>query len=154
MTSQQLILHVVSGGVLGLLGQAMRTIIGLKKLNDEAAGAGKSAKELFDGTQLFSSLLIGFTAGALTMGFTYDTTVEFTKETIAILVGAGYAGTDAIEALMKRYLPGGSPPAGNTGAQPPAQTPAALPAPANRLPAATDPEPEPQPESTDQPAYG
>lgn len=89
------ILVIVCGGLLGMLGQSLRAIAGLKKAKQDA--------EAFDTSRLLVSLLIGFTAGALTL-LAMDVR-QPTKELWFSIVAAGYAGTDAIEAFAMRYLP-------------------------------------------------
>ena len=112
MTASDWITGLLLGGLLGILGQGIRIIVGLKKLNDEASAEGTGFSSKFQGSRLGLSLLIGFIAGALAViGFVESPGIATpSKELIVTLLGAGYAGTDFIEGFIKKYLPrsGGS----------------------------------------------
>lgn len=103
---------LVLGGILGIVGQGIRVVAGLKKVNDMALAEGKSFGSLFDGSSLGLSLLIGFIAGALAIiGMTGSTetvtpAIPLKKDLIVTIIGAGYAGTDFIEGFVKKRLPG------------------------------------------------
>jgi putative chitinase len=104
------IAQLALGGLLGMLGQGVRVIGGLKKVHDQAAQQSKEFGDLFELSTLVISLLIGFIAGALailalgsTQGLPDPANVD--RKTIMALLAAGYAGTDFIEAFMKKYLP-------------------------------------------------
>lgn len=102
---------LILGGILGMIGQGIRVVAGLKKVNDRALAEGKRFGLLFDSSTLALSLLIGFIAGALAIiGMTGGTeTVNpanaLTKDIIVTIIGAGYAGTDFIEGFIKKSLP-------------------------------------------------
>ena len=95
------------GGMLGALGQGVRAVMGLKKVNDQAALEGRQMKDMVDASTLIISLVIGFIAGALAIVGIADTSKAMTpdKELVITLLGAGYAGTDFIEGFIKKYLP-------------------------------------------------
>jgi hypothetical protein len=95
------------GGMLGALGQGVRAVIGLKKVNDQAALEGRKMKDMVEASTLIISLLIGFIAGALAIIGIVDTSAPVApdKELVLTLLGAGYAGTDLIEGFIKKYLP-------------------------------------------------
>jgi hypothetical protein len=101
------VLTLILGGILGMLGQGVRVVIGLKKMNESAAQEGKKFSERFEGSTLGISLLIGFIAGSLAMIGISDNleVIKPSKELIVTLLGAGYAGTDFIEGFIKKYLP-------------------------------------------------
>ena len=101
------VMTLILGGILGMVGQGIRVIIGLKKMNQTAAQKGKKFSDLFQGNTLGLSLLIGFIAGALAMiGVTGSMEVgNPSKELIVTILGAGYAGTDFIEGFINKYLP-------------------------------------------------
>ena len=101
------VMTLILGGILGMVGQGIRVVIGLKKMNEIAAQEGKKFSELFQGNTLGLSLLIGFIAGALAMiGVTGSMEVNNpSKELIVTILGAGYAGTDFIEGFIKKNLP-------------------------------------------------
>ena len=107
MTALDWITGILLGGLLGILGQGIRIIVGLKKLNDEASAESVSFGSKFQAGRLGLSLLIGFIAGALAMiGFSDPPGMATpTKELIITLLGAGYAGTDFIEGFIHKYLP-------------------------------------------------
>lgn len=97
-------------GLLGLVGQGIRVIIGLKKLQEEAESEAGSAPQTkmvydqkFDARQLWLSLLIGFIAGCLANLVREEG--EIGKEVQAAMIAAGYAGTDFIEGVLKKVLP-------------------------------------------------
>jgi hypothetical protein len=114
------------GGVLGVVGQAIRVIPGLKKLNDAAASAGMSVSQCFSPVVFWTSILIGFVAGTVAMLVSPAfTTGTVDKATIMTLIAAGYAGADFIEAFVKQYLPSPKPP-GAAAVSAPSNAPQAL----------------------------
>jgi uncharacterized membrane protein YeaQ/YmgE (transglycosylase-associated protein family) len=108
------VMTIILGGILGMVGQGIRVIIGLKKMNETAAQEGKKFSDLFQGNTLGLSLLIGFIAGALAMvGISNGMEISNpSKEIIVTIIGAGYAGTDFIEGFIKKNMP-----SKNTGEQ-------------------------------------
>jgi uncharacterized membrane protein YeaQ/YmgE (transglycosylase-associated protein family) len=110
MDAQQWIIQFLLGGLMGMTGQALRVVAGLKKVNDQALQQKKPFGELFETSSLFISLLIGFVAGAVAvLAMSSDNGVlQPNKQVILGLIGAGYAGTDFIEGFIKKYLPAGS----------------------------------------------
>ena len=95
------------GGMLGALGQGVRAVMGLKKVNDQAVLEGREMKDLVEASTLIISLVIGFIAGALAIVGIADPAKPMIpdKELVITLLGAGYAGTDFIEGFIKKYLP-------------------------------------------------
>ena len=67
MTPLAWLVVLTLGGLLGVVGQGARAVIGLKKEAQEAAADGVTLAARFSGSQLGVSLLIGFVAGALGM---------------------------------------------------------------------------------------
>ncbi|MBI5750584.1 MAG: hypothetical protein HZA59_00380 [Hydrogenophilales bacterium] len=125
MSTEQWILQLLLGGLLGMLGQGIRVVTGLKKVHDQAAAESKSFGQLFELSTLLISLMIGFTAGALAIIATTPDSGAVTKvdrQMIVTLLAAGYAGTDFIEAFVKKYLPadGGAKPVANDADNTPA----------------------------------
>lgn len=108
MTLIQWLSLILLGGILGALGQAIRVIVGIKKLNDQAAGMeGKTLEDLLSNSRLILSMFIGFTAGALA-AFSSDTSIDLgniKQMQILPFMAAGYAGADFIEGLMSRFIP-------------------------------------------------
>lgn len=90
-------------GFLGRLGQGLRVIAGLKKMNDDLAASQKSVRSELEPGRLLTSLLIGFIAGC--SGFLLmdiNLTQPISRDMVYSLMGMGYAGTDAIEAFIRK----------------------------------------------------
>lgn len=104
MQAEQLIIVLLLGGLLGMCGQGVRVIAGLKKGHDKASQAGEDFSDHFDLKSLVVSLIIGFMAGILGALALWDKlkTGTLQSETAMALLGAGYGGTDFIEAFMSR----------------------------------------------------
>lgn len=109
MTSESLLINLLLSGLLGLIGQGIRVIIGLKKLQDEASTKDSQDtktvfNQLFDSRQIWISLLIGFIAGCLAnLSRKEDAPID--REVELAIIAAGYAGTDFIEGVFKKILP-------------------------------------------------
>lgn len=80
---------------LGVLGQGVRVVLGLRKWIADGA-----RRDQFDWRITVTSLVLGGAAGAVT-GL-----VDTAPITV---MAAGYAGSDAIEGLFAKYLPGRRP---------------------------------------------
>src|SRR5690606_20794039 len=101
MTAQFIVMNVLAGGLLGLLGQGVRVIAGLKKASED-----NKLADVFVANKLLVSLLIGFVSGGWAMLSMAG------REAVALgggnagfaIVAAGYAGTDFIEAFMKKHV--------------------------------------------------
>lgn len=114
---QTLFMSILLGGILGMTGQAIRMIIGIKKendvLNEKARASGATTVSYYDslsGKRLTISLLIGFVAGVLAFLFLGDgVQVTFTKPNVLAIIASGYSGVDFIEGLINRYLPDTTP---------------------------------------------
>ena len=117
MNTEQVLVNLLLCGLLGLIGQGIRVIVGLKKLREEATAQTAQAlpvasphatkaiyDDLFDGRKLWLSLFIGFIAGCLASFARTDP--EFTREVQLAIIAAGYSGTDFIEGIFKKLLPG------------------------------------------------
>jgi hypothetical protein len=91
------------GGLLGILGQGIRIIIGLKKLDQQRA-IDEDKAELFTSNRLFVSIFIGFIAGSLALLTKWGTLPKFDHELILTIITAGYAGADFIEGLFNTYF--------------------------------------------------
>ncbi|MGH6871962.1 MAG: hypothetical protein ACREHE_10705 [Rhizomicrobium sp.] len=113
---------ILLAGLAGAVGQCARIIIGIKKVNDQAAATNQPLSDLVDLSRLVISLLIGFVAGVLAVLVMPNVNIHaMTAATILAFAAAGYTGADFIEGIMSRYEP--APPAqngnagGNTGQQ-------------------------------------
>jgi hypothetical protein len=62
-TPTSIFFALLLAGLLGMVGQGVRAVVGLKKLNEDAAAQGVSSADLFIAARLIVSLLIGFIAG-------------------------------------------------------------------------------------------
>ena len=104
--------NLLLGGLLGMVGQGIRCLAGLKKLAESTAATGGA---LFDTRRLVVSLLLGFIAGALGVVTLLDEkgSLVLTKDVMLTLIGMGYAGVDFIESFLTKYVskPVSSPPA-------------------------------------------
>ena len=109
MTGEQWIITILLGGIAGFVGQGIRGALGLQKLRERTLASGQSAEAGFSSRMFLSSLLIGFTSGALA-SFTLDVSQDGVVDIKVVLamVAAGYAGTDFIEGTAKRILPSSS----------------------------------------------
>ncbi len=110
------IMQLLLGGFLGVLGQAIRTVMGIKKMKEKQSAnmtnirngnAANIPDSEFSGRRLGLGLLGGFIAGALCGLFVVDLSVEDDgyKKAMAAIIAAGYSGVDFIEGIMKKYLP-------------------------------------------------
>lgn len=96
-----LVMGIILGGLLGMVGQGLRVVVGLKKLNDT-----DSFKADFSTSTLMLSLLIGFVAGVLALIGTSGIETELIdKNTMMTIIASGYAGTDFIEGFVKKNMP-------------------------------------------------
>lgn len=106
MTTSGILTALFLAGLMGLVGQGARVVVGLKKLRDENLEQSPSEQDSFIASRLFVSLMIGFITG-IAAGFLLGLP-EIAKGGIEMLMGlaaAGYAGTDAIEAFTARLTP-------------------------------------------------
>jgi hypothetical protein len=98
------------GGLMGVVGQGARTIVGLKGMVDEAKEKNLGQDDVFRASRLVFSLLLGFLIGiiaAITLGV--DEIIKDPTGNLRTLIGiagAGYAGTDFLEGFIANYLPG------------------------------------------------
>jgi hypothetical protein len=117
MNTPDILLNLLLGGLLGIVGQGIRMIIGLKKLNDDkvASAATGQQPDDFSVSRLWVSIFIGFIAGTLGMLVKYLTNtaqqVNLTPELIVGIIAGGYSGVDFIEGIFNKYIP--KPPAAN-----------------------------------------
>lgn len=97
---------ILLGGLLGLLGQGARAVVGLKGMVDNAKALDVSSADLFRAARLLTSLLIGFLVG-MAAAFPYlsfGAQDHLTLQQLLTIVAAGYAGTDFLEAFISQYL--------------------------------------------------
>lgn len=94
---------VVLGTLLGLLGQILRIVVGIKKEIEQTAASGKTLKDSFDSIRLAISLMIGGLAGGL--GAITLLGTEVNRELLLTLVAIGYSGADFIEGFIRKNTP-------------------------------------------------
>lgn len=113
ITSSEILLQLLIGGLLGLVGQMLRFLVGYKKLYEVASEKNTATADMFQTSRFVISLIIGFVAGVLGMISISEFKADFfdknLKETIMTLIGVGYAGTDFIEGFIKKYIPSNTP---------------------------------------------
>lgn len=116
---------IALGALMGVVGQGLRIIVGLKKASDTAAALGRKFTEMIMPARLLISLLIGVLAGVMAAIVTLTPGAAISREALLGLVAAGYSGTDFIEGFMARWLPGDRiPPVARLVAEPPDPSPA------------------------------
>jgi hypothetical protein len=99
--------NVLLAALLGVVGQLIRVVAGLKKVNDQATAANQTLASQFSWQQLLTSLGISVAVGAIA-GVLSGLAIAHDYDTKALLtfVGAGYSGTDFVEAFARKALPG------------------------------------------------
>jgi len=126
MTISQVFATILLGGLMGLFGQGIRAVVGLKTMVDYASDQQTSEYDLFNAARIVISLVIGFLAGiAATLILGIKTLMDDpgNLHTLLGIAAAGYAGTDAIEGFISKYLPGGKVQAGGASPTSANQTP-------------------------------
>lgn len=101
LTFTQLLEVLLAGGLLGIIGQGIRIIVGLKKLDDQRSAG---ATEAFTVNRLLVSLFIGFIAGALAAIANYPEEGALSREFILGIIAAGYAGADFVEGVFNTFF--------------------------------------------------
>lgn len=113
-----LLLALTVGGLLGMTGQGVRAVAGLKKMSDDAQNKGVAPRDMFSTSWFFISLAIGFIAGVIaTLTLGVSKLITFQSDNLQLLLGiaaAGYTGADFVEAFSSRIstglLPKSAPP--------------------------------------------
>jgi hypothetical protein len=110
MNSGDALKFLLLGGFLGLFGQGVRALVGLNLLKDYANAPNPSQNDVFNAARLAISLVVGFLAG-IAAALTYILKGSDVSSVIPFLLpfaGAGYIGTDVIEAFYVKYFDKGS----------------------------------------------
>lgn len=104
LTPSDTLTIILIGAILGMVGQGLRVMVGMKKVGDEAAKLGTTQKDLFQTKQMVFSLFIAFAIGAVAgvLAAVSKTDGVFDKSTITAFIAAGYAGTDFIEGFIRK----------------------------------------------------
>jgi putative chitinase len=111
-------------GLMGMVGQGARTVVGLKKLHDLNATQPPDQATTFLASRLVISLIIGFIAGVLAaLAIGLDRLTGAAGATVEVLLGlaaAGYAGADFIEGFISKApaIAGAPGTTGGTGPAP------------------------------------
>ncbi len=108
MEATQVFAIIMLGGLMGLFGQGIRAVVGLKTMVDDATTQQVSANDLFSAARLLISLVIGFLAGiaaTLILGIDFVHRTAGELHTLLGIAASGYAGTDFIEGFISKYLP-------------------------------------------------
>lgn len=90
------------GAMMGALGQAIRAIVGLKKVNDAVSNTTAKVSDVIEPSRMVTSLVIGAIAGSLASVSLIGDIHAITSAQIVALLGAGYSGADFIEGFMSR----------------------------------------------------
>lgn len=103
IAASTILIKLLLGGLMGTIGQSVRAVAGLKKLNDYSSAG---SQDVFVASRLIVSLLIGFIAGAIagiTTGFVMGT-AGISLDLLLGLAAAGYVGVDFIEAMASSVI--------------------------------------------------
>lgn len=130
MNITELLQTISLGGLLGVLGQGIRALGGLKKLSESTAVTGVNS---FDTRRLTISLFLGFAAGAIGVITISDDNWKLpssvkdsiSKESVLTLIGIGYSGVDFLESVLTKFVPKPVAPTPTGGVGPAAALPGA-----------------------------
>lgn len=97
---------IAMGGILGLLGQSIRVLIGLRKTVQIAAAKESTLSKEIDFRRLLIGLFMGVVIGCLSLLLIQQAPDEpLIGNNIVAIIAIGYAGTDATEGLFNIYPP-------------------------------------------------
>jgi len=99
--------QILLGGLLGILGQGIRVVVGLKKLHTDnvTKKLNNNDTEGFNANRLLLSIFIGFIAGAIALLIKGNGCSAADKtECIFTIMAAGYSGADFIEGVFNTYI--------------------------------------------------
>jgi hypothetical protein len=99
--------NVLLAAFLGAVGQLIRVVAGLKKQSDEAVAQRQTLAQRFSWQRLLVSMGLSIAVGAIAGVLAgLQSTSAYDTKTLLAFVGAGYSGTDFLEAFAKKALPG------------------------------------------------
>ena len=97
---------ITLAALLGLAGQAIRVIPGIRKTAQDARERGQHLADAFCGLELWLSLVYGAAAGVLAaIALAPEKLSSVSSDTALQLLGAGYVGSDFVEGLIGRLRP-------------------------------------------------
>ena len=96
--------YLLIGALMGVVGQTLRVIVGIKKEFEAAKPLNLAAKDWFNGKELVITILLGAAAGVLAAVSKFDLATPLSKEILMAFVAAGYAGSDFISGFMGKWL--------------------------------------------------
>lgn len=102
--SADLLLRLLTGALLGMVGQGIRMVVGLKKQNETG--------DVQDTSRIMISLVLGLIVGAVAgILIIVDNPANDLSQSTALtaIIAAGYAGTDFIEGFMRKSMPAAAP---------------------------------------------
>jgi H+/Cl- antiporter ClcA len=96
--------YVLLGITLGVIGQLIRVVVGIKKLYDQAISENVDFYTLFMKDRFLFSIGIAVVIGAVAggLGIIQYAGQGITRDIILTLIAGGYAGTDFIEGLLTK----------------------------------------------------
>lgn len=105
MESYNIIEIIFTGGLLGILGQGIRVVVGVKKTKDENAIKPTDLQTPISNATIIYSIFIGFVAGALSLLIDNPSPDgKLSTEVIMLIITAGYSGADFIEGIFGKYV--------------------------------------------------
>jgi hypothetical protein len=105
MQPTEMMTTLLLGGLMGLLGQGARTVVGLKGMSEDAKDLGVSPNDLFQAARILTSLMIGFLVGlAAALIFMGSSGNNLDWHQLLAFAAAGYTGTDFLEGFISNYL--------------------------------------------------
>jgi hypothetical protein len=105
MTSELLLTNIGIGGLLGITGQLLRAVAGLKKHSMTTTTPKEQTDcQQFSWTRFGVSMILGGVAGVLAVLMLWDDSDPFTKKAALGIIAAGYSGSDFLEGVIK-WLP-------------------------------------------------
>jgi hypothetical protein len=107
----QVLITLIIGGLMGLLGQGTRAIIGLKGVADSTHSPHPNQNDVFVAARLYFSLMVGFLVGvAAALIYLSQSPSEMSITDWHVLLGfaaSGYLGTDFLEGFVSNFLRSG-----------------------------------------------
>ena len=102
ITPEHALAYILLAAILGMAGQTIRVIVGMKKSIDNSNTPNSTSKDLFSGKQFLIGLAIASIVGGVAGVLAAVTTKNYdvAQSTYFTFLAAGYAGTDFIEGFV------------------------------------------------------